>query len=112
MHDCNIPYLLVAAMLPVMTHVTGGPCCRVMGYKHNISRNLDGTAACMQSTLRPTNWMTLECTKNNSTGPYKPMNIIRDSLLAKITRAQVASGIWSQLLQKWFPLQGERAHSS
>ena len=30
--------------------------------------------------------MTLECTSNNSTGPYKPMNIIRDGLLAKITR--------------------------
>ena len=29
--------------------------------------------------------MTLECTKNNSTGPHKPMNIIRNSLLAKIT---------------------------
>ena len=43
----------------------------------------------IQSTLRPTNWvtleLTLECTKNNSTGPHKPMNIIRDSLLAKIT---------------------------
>ena len=37
-----------------------------------------------QSTLSP-NWVTLECTKNNSTGPHKPMNIIRDSLLAKIT---------------------------
>ena len=39
----------------------------------------------IQSTLRPTKWVTLECTKNNSTGPHKPMNIIRDSLLAKIT---------------------------
>ena len=39
----------------------------------------------MQSTLRPTKWVTLECTKNNSTGPHKPMNIIRNSLLAKIT---------------------------
>ena len=38
-----------------------------------------------QSTLRPTKWVTLECTKNNSTGPHKPMNIIRNSLLAKIT---------------------------
>ena len=52
------------------------------------------------SLHRPTNWVTLECTSNNSAGPHKPMNIIRDSLLAKITRgvAQVASGIWSQLL--------------
>ena len=40
----------------------------------------------MQSTLRPTNWVTLECTSNNSTGPHKPMNIIRYSLLAKITQ--------------------------
>ena len=39
----------------------------------------------MQSTLRPTNWVTLERTIINSTGPHKPMNIIRDSLLAKIT---------------------------
>ena len=48
----------------------------------------------IQSTLRPTNF------SNNSTGPHKPMNIIRDSLLAKITWgvSQVASGIWSQLL--------------
>ena len=38
-----------------------------------------------QSTLRPTKWVTLECTKNNSTEPRKPMNIIRNSLLAKIT---------------------------
>ena len=36
---------------------------------------------CMQSTLRPTNWVT----------PHKPMNIIRDSLLAKITRG-ISSG--------------------
>ena len=35
-----------------------------------------------QYTLRPTKWVTLECTKNNSTGPHKP---IRISLLAKIT---------------------------
>ena len=39
----------------------------------------------MQSTLRPTNWVTLERTIINSTGPHKLMNIIRDSLLAKIT---------------------------
>ena len=38
-----------------------------------------------QSTLRPTRWVTLECTKNNSTGPHKPMNFFRNSLLAKIT---------------------------
>ena len=30
-------------------------------------------------------------TKNNSTGPHKPMNIIRNSLLAKITMG-ISSG--------------------
>ena len=39
--------------------------------------------------------MTLECTKNNSTGPHTPMNIIRDSLLAKITRGGGGGGISS-----------------
>ena len=39
----------------------------------------------MQSTLRPTNWVTLERTIINSTGPHKPMNIIRDNLLVIIT---------------------------
>ena len=43
---------------------------------------------------------------NNSTGPHKPMNIIRDNLLAIITRegvSQVASGIWSQLIRASTP---------
>ena len=38
-----------------------------------------------QSTVRPTNWVTLECTSNNSTGPH-------DSLLAKVTRG-ISSGL-------------------
>ena len=54
----------------------------------------------VQSTLRPTNWVTLECTKNNSTGPHKPMNIIRDSLLAKITREYL----------KWLQAYGRNYH--
>ena len=40
--------------------------------------------AASESTLRPTNW-DIGMYSNNSTGPHKPMNINRDSLLAKIT---------------------------
>ena len=40
--------------------------------------------ASARDTLRTTNWLTLQCTINNSTGPHKAMNITRDNLLAKI----------------------------
>ena len=62
------------------TEVTIFFCC-----KYDNMSMIQGFPATIQSTLRPTKWVTLECTKNISTGPHKPMNIIRNSLLAKIT---------------------------
>ena len=59
------------------TEVTISFCC-----KYDNMSMIQGCPATIQSTLRPTKWVTLECTKNISTRPHKP---IRNSLLAKIT---------------------------